>query len=98
MLQLPPYTAGVGVVVASPGRLQTGPADSGMLGVPYTHHNRLHLPSGKSDIAINCGGKVMGLADFQTLGYEVGSQVLPPAGIDEVLEWGRALLGIPKHQ
>ena len=81
----------------SPGRLQSGPMDDGMLGVPYTHHNRLHLPAGLDDIAIRCGNATMGLKDFQKLGFEVGSRVLPPAGIKEVLEWGRTLLDIPGH-
>ena len=63
-----------------------------MLGVPFTRDNHFHLPAGKTDISVNCNGKTMGLADFQRLGYESGSKVLPAAGIEQVLQWGRDLL------
>ena len=66
-----------------------------MIGVPFTHHNRLHLPAGKTDIEVKCKTQTWGLADFQKLGYEQETQVLPAATIDELLGWGRALLRIP---
>ena len=78
---------------ASPGRLQTGPHDKGMIGVPYLHSNKLYLPG--SDIQIRCGNETWGIKDFQKLGYEKNTQILPPANIDMVLQWGRDLLGIP---
>ena len=66
-----------------------------MLGVPYTHSNNFHLPDSNSDIAVECAGQIMGIADFQKLGYEIGSAVHPPATIDQVVGWGRSLFNIP---
>ena len=41
--------------------------------IPFTANNSFYIP-GKS-VSFNCGGKQINLSQFQSLGYDVGSNV-----------------------
>lgn len=60
--------------------------------IPFTANNTFFAPY--ADIYITCGNEKLSLAQFQFLGYDVGSVVHDPASDSTVIEWGRKLLGI----
>ena len=60
--------------------------------IPLTANNTFYAPS--ADIYIKCGSTKWSLAQFQALGYDLGSQVHVPVSDPTIIEWGRNLLGI----
>ena len=58
--------------------------------IPLTANNTFYAPS--ADIYIECGSTKWSLAQFQALGYDLGSQVHVP--ISDDTELGRKLLEV----
>ena len=60
--------------------------------IPLTTGNQYYTQFG--NITVTCGSYTFDLFQFQMHGMEVGSTVSKLVGDDEVIGWGRGLLGI----
>ena len=60
--------------------------------IPFTANNTFYAPN--NDIYIKCSSEKLSLQQFESLGYDMGSQVFDPVSNDVIVQWGRKLLGI----
>ena len=60
--------------------------------IPFTANNSFYAPN--KDVFIRCGDQKLSLAEFQAMGYDIGSQVFNPVDASTIVDWGRKLLGI----
>lgn len=60
--------------------------------VPLTANNTFYAPN--HYIYIKCGEGNFSLAEYQKLGYDIGSQVFDPVDTDTIISWGRKLFGL----
>ena len=60
--------------------------------IPYTGDNHFYTASGT--VKIQCGGNTWTLEEFQNRGFEVASTVNKQVGVDVVIGWGKAVLGL----
>ena len=60
--------------------------------VPLTANNTFYAPN--HDIYIKCSDVDFSLAQYQKLGYDIGSQVFDPVDTDVIISWGRELFGL----
>ena len=60
--------------------------------IPLTANNTFFAPS--ADIYILCDNVKLSLAEFQAMGYDLGSQVHNLVGDATIIDWGRDLLGL----
>ena len=60
--------------------------------VPFTANNKFYATNEEVNFA--CGGTTFSLSEWQQRGYDLGSQIFPPASTTTVIEWGKSLLGL----
>ena len=60
--------------------------------IPFTANNTFYAPN--EYIYITCGKEELLLFEFQSLGYDIGSEVYDPVDYDTIVDWGRKLLGL----
>ena len=60
--------------------------------VPFTANNHFYTAAG--NISIPCGGKVFTLEQYQLMGYDVGSTVSKLPTSEQIITWGKQLLGL----
>ena len=60
--------------------------------VPFTSNNKFYTPN--KDIYIKCKNKNFSLAEFQSMGYDIGSTVSDVVDTDTIVAWGKEILGM----
>ena len=60
--------------------------------VPLTANNHFYAPN--KDIYIKCGSKQFSLAEYQSMGYDIGSTVNDPMDTDTIIAKGKKMLGM----
>ena len=60
--------------------------------VPFTYNNTFYAPN--RDVYIGCGNVNLTLAEYQAMGFDIGSVVNDVVDIGTVVDWGRQLLGL----
>jgi len=60
--------------------------------VLFTADNQFYTDNGT--VSIQCGTKTFTLQQYQALGYDVGSTVSKLPSNEEIVSWGKQLLGL----
>lgn len=60
--------------------------------IPFTANNTFYIPG--ETVSFKCGSEEISLAQFQSLGYDIGSHVYSELDIASIVDMGRQLLSI----
>ena len=58
--------------------------------VPFTANNSFYAPN--QYIYIMCGGEQLSLSEYQSMGYDIGSEVYDVVDYDTIINWGKQIL------
>lgn len=81
-------------IIGNPNVYEFGSCDTKNLKglVPFTANNKFYAPN--ATIYISCKGQQLSLADWQALGYDIGSTVSDLVDTKTIVKWAHQVLGI----